>query len=55
MTSSSGVESARRSVGDNSLELRYEMVSGRDVVGVLRYRREAGAVALVIADPRVLD
>ena len=34
-------------VRDNPTELRYELVDGDTVIGQIRYRREAGAVALV--------
>ncbi len=34
-------------VRDNPDELRYELVDGDTVVGLIRYRREPGALALV--------
>jgi hypothetical protein len=34
-------------VRDNPIELRYELVDGDTVVGLIRYRREPGAVALI--------
>jgi hypothetical protein len=34
-------------VRDNPEELRYELVDGDTVVGLIRYRREPGALALV--------
>jgi predicted GNAT family acetyltransferase len=34
-------------VRDNPGELRYELVDGETVVGLIRYRREPGALALV--------
>jgi hypothetical protein len=34
-------------VRDNPTELRYELVDGDRVVGIIRYRREEGAVVLV--------
>jgi predicted GNAT family acetyltransferase len=39
-----------RVVRDNPAELRYELVDGDRLVGLIRYRREPGAVALVHTD-----
>ena len=39
-----------RAVRDNPAELRYELVDGDTMVGLIRYRREPGAVALVHTD-----
>ena len=42
-------------VRDNVAELRYELLAGADVVGLIRYRREAHAVALVHTEVDLAD
>ncbi|MFI5049931.1 MAG: GNAT family N-acetyltransferase [Gaiellales bacterium] len=44
------MRAGNRVVQDNAVELRYELVDGGEVVGLIRYRREPGAIALVHTD-----
>jgi len=44
------MRTGNRVVQDNAAELQYELLDGGDVVGVIRYRREPGAIALVHTD-----
>jgi predicted GNAT family acetyltransferase len=44
------MRTGNRVVRDNPAELRYELLDGGTMVGLVRYRREDGAVALVHTD-----
>jgi len=44
------MRAGNRVVQDNPAELQYELRSGREVVGLIRYRGEPGAIALVHTD-----
>ena len=44
------MRAGNRVVHDNPAELQYELRSGCEVVGLIRYRREPGAIALVHTD-----
>ena len=44
------MRAGNRVVQDNPVELQYELLDGGEVVGLIRYRREPGAIALVHTD-----
>jgi uncharacterized protein len=44
------MRTGNRVVRDNPAELQYELRDGGEVVGMIRYRREPGAIALVHTD-----
>jgi uncharacterized protein len=44
------MRTGNRVVRDNPAELQYELRDGGEVVGLIRYRREPGAIALVHTD-----
>jgi len=44
------MRAGNRVVHDNPAELQYELRDGGEVVGLIRYRREPGAIALVHTD-----
>ena len=44
------MRAGNRVVQDNPAELQYELRDGGEVVGLIRYRREPGAIALVHTD-----
>jgi uncharacterized protein len=44
------MRTGNRVVRDNPAELQYELRHGGEVVGLIRYRREPGAIALVHTD-----
>jgi predicted GNAT family acetyltransferase len=44
------IRTGNRMVQDNPADLQYELLDGGGVVGLIRYRREPGAIALVHTD-----